>query len=91
MPRAAPDCVAAQPAVSSVIAGAISAEQVTANARGGDWVRISHDLRALAALTRWECQTVVAGASGRTRGNVGVHVAFPRPAVAVNIGRSVFV
>jgi aryl-alcohol dehydrogenase-like predicted oxidoreductase len=41
--------LAAQPAVSSIIAGAMSAEQVTANARAGDWVPDSDDL---AALTR---------------------------------------
>jgi aryl-alcohol dehydrogenase-like predicted oxidoreductase len=44
--------LAAQPAVSTVIAGAMTAEQVTANAKAGDWLPTAADLAALNAITR---------------------------------------
>lgn len=44
--------LAAQPAVSTVIAGAMTAEQVTANAKAGDWLPTAADLAALDAITR---------------------------------------
>jgi aryl-alcohol dehydrogenase-like predicted oxidoreductase len=44
--------LAAQPAVSTVIAGAMTAEQVTANARAGDWLPTGADLAALNDITR---------------------------------------
>ena len=44
--------LAAQPAVSTVIAGAMTAEQVTANAKAGDWLPSAADLAALHAITR---------------------------------------
>lgn len=40
----------AQPIVSSVIAGATRPEQVSANARAGDWTLSAEDLRALDAI-----------------------------------------
>jgi aryl-alcohol dehydrogenase-like predicted oxidoreductase len=43
--------LAAQPAVSTVIAGAMTAEQVTANATAADWVPTAADLAALNAIT----------------------------------------
>ncbi|MHB2023052.1 MAG: aldo/keto reductase [Mycobacteriales bacterium] len=43
--------LAAQPAVSSVIAGATTAEQVRANAKAGQWQPSAEDLAALNALT----------------------------------------
>ena len=42
--------LAAQPAVSSVIAGATSPEQVVANAAAGQWQPTAADLAALAEL-----------------------------------------
>jgi aryl-alcohol dehydrogenase-like predicted oxidoreductase len=42
--------LASQPGVSSVIAGAMSPEQVAANAAAGEWELGSDDLAALAAL-----------------------------------------
>ena len=42
--------LAAQPAVSSVIAGATSADQVRANAAAGEWIPTSDDLAVLRSL-----------------------------------------
>jgi aryl-alcohol dehydrogenase-like predicted oxidoreductase len=43
--------LAAQPAVASVIAGAMSPEQVRANARAGSWQPSAHDLLEIDAIT----------------------------------------
>jgi aryl-alcohol dehydrogenase-like predicted oxidoreductase len=42
--------LAAQPAVSSVIAGATRPEQIAANAAAGDWIPTAEDLRELAPI-----------------------------------------
>jgi aryl-alcohol dehydrogenase-like predicted oxidoreductase len=42
--------LASQPGVASVIAGAMSPEQVAANVAAGDWELDGHDLAALSAL-----------------------------------------
>ncbi len=43
--------LAAQPAVSSVIAGATSAEQVAANVKAGQWQPTAEDLAEIAGIT----------------------------------------
>ncbi len=44
--------LAAQPGVSSVIAGATKPEQVQANAKAGEWIPSAEDLAALDAITK---------------------------------------
>ena len=44
-------CLAAQPGCASVIAGAMSAEQVKANAEAGEWVPSDAELGEVDAIT----------------------------------------
>lgn len=50
--------LAAQPGVSTIIAGARRPDQVTANARAADWKLSQEDVRAIDALMSGERQTV---------------------------------